>query len=436
MLSTILKGLDNKPKESHADRRLREDWSSLAAKALSYTRDSPKRIARRMHSRHNEAKGTSTSTDTHEKINPSAHKSKDPRSFCNHRNFPRRVCPISNDHPLYELELLSYSPSPLLRWTVQRYKCNSDFQHYRVSARQHFVLLHNSQVRSHHNLQWREWSPSHPMAVPELGQFMHQLMRCLDESFFFGTLTKSYGGRRSGMVRLVLDNDTMPFNRLGQSAPRRTNWQKSRPPYVTMTIYTRVSSGRSLGPQHHSLPSMVQTLVHEMVHAYLQLFACVAQRDRCGENILNTIGLTGHSETFKALETVIVQEICTWDASLRDLRSDRTLGSGCDYDKISNDYEVEEQTKQQQRSLRRGLRSKRKLARNRVVRFSEAGKLLVSLGPRGEKREQATKARVCRKGRMRRCASSGRAANHVSTLEDLDEEVDSTDKKGEESALT
>ncbi|KAK1455447.1 hypothetical protein CMEL01_04207 [Colletotrichum melonis] len=85
-----------------------------------------------------------------------------------------------------------------------------------------------------------------------------------------------------------------------------------------------------------SFEETVESLIHEMVHAYIQMFVC--QRPQCARNLLNTEGLIGHGSTFMKLHGLIVEIVRTWHPSLEYVERER-CHPGTSFDMISHSVE-------------------------------------------------------------------------------------------------
>ncbi|KAL2755041.1 hypothetical protein ACRALDRAFT_1082612 [Sodiomyces alcalophilus JCM 7366] len=318
---------------------------------------------------------------------------------CNHKSFPKESTSSNSEKPVFELEIQSYSASLLLRQTVEEYRCSAVVRDIHAEVKRRFVKLYTDYIDPTAPIDDQILHAARlPLHAKE--KFLREMMDLLDESFFFGTMTKVYGGRESPLVSLDLHPGSASSPTLGKTAV----WDAWHPS-PEITIYNKVQWPHSYTTSF-VLAGMVETLLHEMVHAYLMLFVC--KSDKCERNILNTVGLTGHSHTWKALHAVIVREIRSWDpAVLGGFRADQCIPEK-EYCITSCEQEEWAQMEQRDVSAARGLRPSVKPARTRVVRFSQTGRVVVKLGPRAKKRQAWLKSRETRKRRMRRKALEGK----------------------------
>ncbi|KAI0444418.1 hypothetical protein F4803DRAFT_256540 [Xylaria telfairii] len=152
-----------------------------------------------------------------------------------------------------------------------------------------------------------------PFGTEELSQFM----RLLDEFFFFGALVKK--GRPRVFFRIWTIGDRHAARIVSPFFDPVLPWGFTRDRYVRG--YGPVSEIHVAGSTFYRDPVplwfLVETLIHEMVHAYMHLFLC--QCSTCSLDILNTCGLDGHGQTFLMLIDCIDQTMKSWGVGLTAL---------------------------------------------------------------------------------------------------------------------
>ncbi|KAK1597422.1 uncharacterized protein LY79DRAFT_507753 [Colletotrichum navitas] len=156
---------------------------------------------------------------------------------------------------------------------------------------------------------------------------LRSMMKCLDEYFFFGTLTRLQEGQQH--LLLVLETGfgllkaDVAEGRYGDTTTYLNHWTNADHAYARIRIWSRIACDspqrRDGGRETQRLPfaQNVSTLIHEMVHAYLSIFVCAGAQ--CKRNILNTTGLTGHASTFVKLYALVLGEVRKWHPELGTL---------------------------------------------------------------------------------------------------------------------
>ncbi|GKT41712.1 uncharacterized protein ColSpa_01893 [Colletotrichum spaethianum] len=153
---------------------------------------------------------------------------------------------------------------------------------------------------------------------------LRSMMRHLDEYFFFGTMTRLQRGQKELLLVLqtgfgLLKAD-VSFDSYGDATTHGPDFGNT---YTRVRLWGRISSidpwGYTSSTAVEQLPftQNVATLVHEMVHAYLNMFVC--KGEQCKRNLLNTVGLTGHGSIFVKLYTLVLEEIWKWHPKLKVL---------------------------------------------------------------------------------------------------------------------
>jgi hypothetical protein len=94
---------------------------------------------------------------------------------------------------------------------------------------------------------------------------------------------------------------------LGSTAVKNDSFGERR---ASIIIYPRLGRNRT-----QSLSEMIETLVHEMIHAYLGLFVCRGLV--CTKEAPGTVGTQSHGAAFFLLQARITNIIRSWDPELR-----------------------------------------------------------------------------------------------------------------------
>lgn len=145
-------------------------------------------------------------------------------------------------------------------------------------------------------------------------------MHYLDNLFFSGILTYDH---RDPMVKLEFRDDIFDqVDKLGEND--RGIWGQTTAVNEGNTSTLRMKIEVDATHPHRrkglivkrELKDVLETLVHEMAHAYLMLFAC--QCESCGMET----GVTGHRPVWQELKQVMYMTIRQWDSSLRNFYAD------------------------------------------------------------------------------------------------------------------
>lgn len=146
-----------------------------------------------------------------------------------------------------------------------------------------------------------------------VGELLVAMMTSLDQALFFGSLTDS----RHPIVKVVpVDQATLGDGEYdadswcaGRCSPQPD--VNGRPQSILKVAHDDPwRSSRVLG-------DMLTTLVHEMVHAYVDAYTC--DGDACEKNVLNTRGLSGHGPSFRAILDVAMTALSRIDGCVMDL---------------------------------------------------------------------------------------------------------------------
>ncbi|KAL3305217.1 hypothetical protein RB213_004003 [Colletotrichum asianum] len=165
-----------------------------------------------------------------------------------------------------------------------------------------------------------------PLSVEELAaasildNYLHDLMKCLDDCFFFGTLTRVHQGHQAPCVQL-----STGYHVLGDEAGIKYGETISKGNSSHIKVWTLTAS--SLCAETVPWSTIVSTLMHEMTHAYLNTFVC--NGEQCTRNSINTVGLSGHGNTFLKVHALILQQMRSWHTVLADMDSACSLEGGC-----------------------------------------------------------------------------------------------------------
>lgn len=162
---------------------------------------------------------------------------------------------------------------------------------------------------------------------PRLDRYFFSIMKCLDHLFFFGTLTE----KESSIVSLqLIRQDAVEDNR-----GRHGGWCIEMNPVNGIPRHRiEIPIGARKVRRIHSL---LETLVHEMIHAYLASFVC--RETQCVRDSRNTIGIRSsrHGPTFRALQYAALDSLQAWSSSYR--RYIQLKGSHI----LPRNYEVEQE---------------------------------------------------------------------------------------------
>ncbi|KAI0842959.1 hypothetical protein F5Y06DRAFT_256538 [Hypoxylon sp. FL0890] len=193
---------------------------------------------------------------------------------------------------------------------------------------------------------------------------------CLDDFFFFGLLGH-HVEVKSGLDVVGEDPLGIDDRIEGETFPYKVGDRS----YVQINI--NIGSGEKL----YELDAILGQLMHEMVHAYFQLFACDCPS--CSKDALNTIGVEddGHGPLFLMLHRLILSEIREWgfssDEDDNDSSLDALLADDCPGEYISKSASaraqkaIENMTPNEKKKLNQ-VRSHN--FTNYLVRFSKSGR--------------------------------------------------------------
>ncbi|KAI0855193.1 hypothetical protein F4860DRAFT_521916 [Xylaria cubensis] len=156
-----------------------------------------------------------------------------------------------------------------------------------------------------------------PVGKGELTEFM----RLFDDFFFFGSMTNKF--RRRVLLCVWLKEDRFAKTYVNAFFEPIMPWGFTRDRHVRG--YGPTSEIHIAGSTFYIDPAplwfLVQTLIHEMVHAYVHIFMC--QCPTCRRDSNNTCGPTGHGKTFMMLIDCIDQTLRSWGVGLSGLVNEK-----------------------------------------------------------------------------------------------------------------
>ena len=205
---------------------------------------------------------------------------------------------------------VSYQPRPLLQRTLEFIAPNKSFDEWRSTVKEDFMKRFiNAQIQSY----------------PDETQ-LRSLMQALDTFFFSNLLTEG----PDPIVKLEFRDDIFSqIGKLGEGQQEllgnaTLEWAPGQS-RSALRVTIRVDATQAWPVEERNvrrdLIDVLETLVHEMAHAYLIVFVC-----RCDE-CLREMGAKGHGPVFRELKQAMYMEMRRWDVSLRNFYID-------DYDSL------------------------------------------------------------------------------------------------------
>ncbi|KAI1160416.1 hypothetical protein F5B18DRAFT_654684 [Nemania serpens] len=154
-------------------------------------------------------------------------------------------------------------------------------------------------------------------------------VRLFDQFFFFGSLT-SRSKRRICACVWEMDSPLLSSCVPSFMEPNMP-WGFTRDRYVRGygPVCEVHIAGQSFYEQPQPLSFFLETLVHEMVHAYLNVHMCRCAH--CTGNTLNTAGLTGHGPSFLMVLDCIDQTLKSWGIGLTGMANERLVVNGAEF---------------------------------------------------------------------------------------------------------
>ncbi|KAI2614012.1 uncharacterized protein GGS25DRAFT_527127 [Hypoxylon fragiforme] len=162
----------------------------------------------------------------------------------------------------------------------------------------------------------------------------------------------------------------------------------------------------NIGSNHtlYKLDAIVGQLMHEMVHAYLQVFACNCFW--CSRDALNTVGIEhdGHGSVFLMLHRLILTEMRRWgDDGLKTLLSEDCPGQLISKSARGRAHAVFAQMSSEEKEKFNGLRAN--VRKNILIRFNDKGDRVIvapSLKMNQIRWEDSKRTEIMRREEMRK----------------------------------
>ncbi|KAI4861770.1 hypothetical protein F4820DRAFT_464422 [Hypoxylon rubiginosum] len=286
-----------------------------------------------------------------------------PRDLKKNTDNPRHLT-ITNYAPFppyYRLNLQqkAYKARDLLNATVAAfYRRDKDLSGRQRHAHEAFT----SRFTDRQETYGRKPSPETTNALASAGDDVRYLARQLDDFFFFRQVI-DHVHIKTGFD--VVGRDPLRIDRRVEGETfRRAERNRS---FVQIVINVGSHSDDRLYP----LDAIVGQLMHEMVHAYLLVFACDCWR--CGRDSLNTVGVEddGHGPAFLMLHRLVLSEMRKWDASLKGLLADDCPGASVSRSALGRAVAAARSLDDRERQALNPVRSH--TFANYLVRFSASG---------------------------------------------------------------
>ncbi|KAF6818182.1 hypothetical protein CSOJ01_02063 [Colletotrichum sojae] len=237
---------------------------------------------------------------------------------------------------MFHLRRASYKGNDLLNFTSEQF-CEGPLQEWQVKARHAFVECFLDMTPRAQAFEAKEYRLdltgfNDDSEAASLDTCFWFLMKCLDDFFFGGNLTRFRDG--SFLVHLLTPYDCTrgisDHNMLGLTRIDDPHAENADP-YCTelscqIEVYPHFLLDSRNPDKDRPWPATLETLVHEMVHAYINMFVC--RGPQCDKNVLNTIGLTGHGPVFLKLHALLIKQMRTWHPLLKDLNIRNCLHRG------------------------------------------------------------------------------------------------------------
>lgn len=216
----------------------------------------------------------------------------------------------SDDRYAIELNPETYRPRDLLNLSVKTFwlRLDEELNLRQLNARKGFCGEYEKGLRL---FDCNVGGDGQQLARQQ--QCVNELKRYIDEFFFFEQLRRRVDLTSGIDVVKATEDGLIQADWNGHTQLRAGRCR------------LRINIGR--GDRAFPLLAVVETLVHEMAHAYLLVFSdlrCAA----CRQDRLNTVGLEGdgHGPVFLQLHRLMVTEVRGWDAGLRQLAADDCAG--------------------------------------------------------------------------------------------------------------
>ncbi|KAG7064349.1 hypothetical protein JMJ76_0007394 [Colletotrichum scovillei] len=267
----------------------------------------------------------------------------------------------SRDFPPYvSLVVGSYGATPLLNFTAQNFH-ECELRPQQAAARAGFKKIYRDALIL--SQAWRNLTPEALKSFEKGGgseevksmaqsleSALYTMMLHLDDFYFLGALTRPHHNLTASSQTHSLTKLETGFGVLkgtvSAAAGRPGEAEEHRGDggwFSVIRLWLKCSTSAIwnsfCGEESFDIipfEESVVVLIHEMVHAYLQMFLC--RRPQCERDRLNTDGLSGHGRTFQKLLALITVEFQGWHGSLRNIIEDRCY-EGTWVDSFNDDVE-------------------------------------------------------------------------------------------------
>ncbi|XDG07051.1 hypothetical protein ABKA04_006666 [Annulohypoxylon sp. FPYF3050] len=189
----------------------------------------------------------------------------------------------------------AYGARDLLNYTVAAFHSRSDAElsKTQLQARKDFISLFKEQLTAY------EGKKTTAIISESSKKDIKEFFQHLDEFFFFGLLWDNC--EINSGLNVIEEDGYQPY---GDAYHCKEDGRS----YVQIRLELSVKDGI------YNLDTILGTLTHEMVHAYILLFVCDC--NKCDKDRLNTIGHPDdeHGPIFQMLYRLILSELRRWGA--------------------------------------------------------------------------------------------------------------------------
>lgn len=223
---------------------------------------------------------------------------------CEHVEWPAHSA-INSGPRFEELQPASYKPRDLLNNTVAYFQLAEELlTKPQIAARDEFIsLFENPETQRD--------------LTTDDEDLLARVAELVDDFFFFGSLTHErpddeiYGAKK--YIRTCIESIEL----CGKDVNGYTETDDAGYPFYKCVVIDEHRSNDDGDPNvPNTLPEAVSTMVHEMAHAYLEVFGC--GMGKCYTNILNNVGASGHGPIFQSLFASMILTIRDWSDELAD----------------------------------------------------------------------------------------------------------------------